>query len=203
MTTIETERADERHAESRVKRLRALTHDIHERLDRSLMAVSAFGTLEGYGRFVRMQYLFHREIDTLYADPRLDALLPDLADRRRFPLVARDLADLGLEAPQSDEPPVFAPGAIDAPTALGWLYVAEGSNLGAAVLRKEVAKIGLSDEHGARHLAPAPEGPAAHWRAFTMPLDAVELTPEEEARSVAGAQAAFTHVEALARACFD
>jgi heme oxygenase len=92
---------------------------------------------------------------------------------------------------------LFVPGAIDLPTALGWLYVAEGSNMGAAVLRKEAAKIGLSDSFGARHLAPAPEGPAPHWRAFTGSLDAVELNDEEEQRVADGANAAFARVQAL------
>ncbi|WP_288806334.1 biliverdin-producing heme oxygenase [uncultured Novosphingobium sp.] len=77
-----------------------------------------------------------------------------------------------------------------------------GRTWGAALLRKEVARIGLSDHHGARHLAPAPEGPAAHWRAFVAELNAAELTPEEEQRAVAGARAAFERVRSLADACF-
>ncbi|MGE4341066.1 MAG: biliverdin-producing heme oxygenase, partial [Pigmentiphaga sp.] len=83
----------------------------------------------------------------------------------------------------------------DIPTALGWLYVAEGSNMGAALLRKEVAKIGLLDDHGARHLAPAPTGPAPHWRAFTAALDSVTLDETEEGRVVNGAIAAFARVQ--------
>ena len=119
---------------------------------------------------------------------------------RRLPLIAADLEDLELAPPYAD-PPAFLPDlAPDVPMALGWLYVAEGSNLGAAILRKEAAKLGLSDTYGARHLAPTPEGPAAHWRAFTAGLDAVEMTADEEARAAAGAEAAFArvrhHVEA-------
>lgn len=177
------------------KRLRVLTHEVHDRLDKSIMSAASFETIEGYGRFVVVQYLFHREIDALYGDAGLRALLPGLAHRRRLDLIAADLTDLGVALPAGTEDPAFAGGAAaDVPTALGWLYVAEGSNIGAALLRKEAAKLGLSDDHGARHLAPAPEGPAAHWRAFTAALDAVELTAAEEARAVAGAQAAFTQV---------
>jgi heme oxygenase len=66
------------------------------------------------------------------------------------------------------------------------------------VLRKLVARIGLSDTFGARHLAPAQEGPAAHWRAFVEVLDALPLSPEEETQAIAGARAAFAHVAALA-----
>lgn len=183
----------------RSKRLKNLTHDTHDRLDRSIMSAASFANIEGYGRFVSVQALFHRDIDALYDNAILQVLLPGLAERRRLPLIGADLADLDLAFPQDDTPLAFAPdGAVDVPAALGWLYVAEGSNMGAALLRKEAAKLGLSDVHGARHLAPAPEGPAAHWRAFTAALDAAELNAEEEARLVAGAEAAFARVQSLA-----
>lgn len=183
---------------SRAKRLKASTHETHDRLDTSIMAAASFATVEGYGRFVTVQYLFHRDIDALYDDATLQVLLPGLTERRRLPLIAADLADLELPLPEDETALAFPQGdVVDIPAALGWLYVAEGSNMGAALLRKEAAKMGLSDGHGARHLAPAPGGPAAHWRAFTAALDAAELTAEEEARAVAGANAAFSRVQAL------
>jgi heme oxygenase len=180
---------------SRARRLKAMTHDTHEKLDRAIMQAASFASLEGYGRFVRMQYRFHRDIHALYDDARLQALLPGLAARRRMEVIARDLADLGLPPPQADTP-VFAEDDIDMPTALGWLYVAEGSALGAALLRKEAARLGLSDRHGARHLAPAPGGPAVHWRLFTAALDAAVLTAAGEERVAQGARAAFARVQA-------
>lgn len=180
------------------KQLKSLTQQTHDRLDKSIMSAASFATIELYGRFVQIQYLFHRDIDALYDDARLQALLPGLAERRRSRLITADLGDLGLALPEDSAPLAFAPGTTtDLPTALGWLYVAEGSNMGAALLRKEAAKLGLSDDHGARHLAPASEGPAAHWRSFTAALDAVDLTTEEEARAVAGAEAAFARVQGL------
>ncbi|MFT4025637.1 MAG: biliverdin-producing heme oxygenase [Novosphingobium sp.] len=185
---------------SRARRLRALTSQVHQELDDAIMAAASFDSLAGYGRFAAMQYRFHRDIAPLYADPALAAVLPGLPDRAALALVAADLADLG-ESPPPEAAPVFA-GEIDLPTALGWLYVAEGSRMGAALLRKEAAKLGLSDAHGARHLAPAPEGPAAHWRAFTAALDAPELTAAEEERVVAGARAAFARVRGHAEAAF-
>ena len=187
---------------SRAKRLRALTQDVHERLDSTITLAPVLTTIEGYGRFVSMQYLFHRDIDPLYRDGRLQMLIPDLAGRRRLPLLERDLADLRPAEPSEREAPLFRRDApVDVGTALGWLYVAEGSNLGASLLRREVAKIGMSDTHGARHLAPAPEGPAAHWRSFTESLNAAPLTGEEDAGAAAGALAAFAHVQALADVC--
>lgn len=179
---------------SRAKRLKQLTHEVHEILDHSIMAAASFETLSGYVRFVEVQYRFHRDIAALYADPVLSTLLPGLSERNRLALIETDFADLSRPLPQTAKP-VFVLGTIDMPAALGWLYVAEGSNMGAALLRKAAAKLGLSDTYGARHLAPAPEGPAAHWRTFTAALDAVVLSDAEEERAVAGAKAAFAQVQ--------
>lgn len=178
------------------KRLKAETESVHEALDKRIMSADPFADRERYGRFVAVQYLFHRDIDALYEQPALAALLPDLADRRRLPLIAFDLADLGLAVPEARAAPAFGAGA-DIPTALGWLYVAEGSNLGAAFLFKAAAALGLDENSGARHLAGHPEGRARHWRSFTAALDAAALSPAEQARARAGAEAAFLRVRGL------
>jgi heme oxygenase (biliverdin-IX-beta and delta-forming) len=184
--------------ESRAKRLKAATHATHDRLDLKVMDAAPFATREGYARFLRMQWAFHAEIAGLYGDARLQVLLPGLAGRQRLALIGVDLADLGQALPEQAEPPRFPVGAgVSLPEALGWLYVAEGSNIGAALLRKEAAKLGMSDDLGARHLAPGPGGPAAHWRDFTGALDAVALGEPQEERVLAGAQEAFARVHLL------
>ncbi|MEO9599388.1 biliverdin-producing heme oxygenase [Parasphingorhabdus sp.] len=187
---------------SRAKRLKALTHEVHDKLDKSVMEASSFDDLQGYGRFAQMQWAFHRDIDALYDNERLQAVLPGLQDRRRLALIGLDLVDLGLAPPVVESRPIFATKeVVSLPAALGWLYVAEGSNMGAALLRKQAAKLGLSDIHGARHLAPTAAGPAAHWRDFTAALDAPCFTDEEERSVVRGARSAFARVQDLAYAC--
>jgi heme oxygenase len=181
---------------SRAKRLRAATHAAHERLDKRIMRSAPFASRERYGLFLQVQYLFHREIDALYRNMQLLALLPDLAARRRLHLIQQDLNDLGVAVPAPDGAPAFGK-EVDIPSAFGWLYVAEGSNLGAAFLLKEAASLGLSETFGARHLSAAPEGRGLHWRSFTAALDAVALSPDEEACAATGANAAFACVRAL------
>lgn len=186
-------------AQSRAKRLKALTHDAHDCLDRAIMAGRPFESLERYGRFLVVQHGFHRDVHALYDDPALTALLPDMPERRRLRHIARDIEDVGAAVPLTASTPRFVAGDIDLPTALGWLYVAEGSNLGAAFLFKAAAKLGLDEARGARHLAASPEGRARQWRDFTAALDQIPLTSAEEARAVAGARAAFARVHDLVR----
>jgi heme oxygenase len=192
MTTIDLERPADM---SRAVRLRQATHGTHNRLDTRIMAAKPFASRERYGQFVMVQHQFHYQFDALFKSPLLDKLLPDLNGRRRLHLIERDLADLGIVlAPVSSKPAFGGHDDIDLPTALGWLYVAEGSNLGAAFLLKQAAKLGLSESFGARHLAAAPRGRGLHWRTFTAALDAVNLTGLEEERVIVGAQAAFARV---------
>ncbi|QTN05721.1 biliverdin-producing heme oxygenase [Ochrobactrum sp. EEELCW01] len=188
----------------RSKRLKAYTAETHERLDQNIMRGNPFASRDRYGLFAAMQYQFHRDIDALYDDKALDALLPDLKGRRRFAQIGQDLDDLALPHPAADGEPAFTVRqSVDIPTALGWLYVAEGSNLGAAFLLKEAEKLGLHEKFGARHLAGAPEGRGLHWRTFTAALDDIALSEAEEDRVVAGAETAFRRVHALVREMFE
>lgn len=179
---------------SRAKMLKQATHGIHDGLDKDIMSRDPFGSIGNYIRFLEVQYRFHAVMDGIYRMPALAPLLPDLDGRRRLHLVAQDLADLGAPLPQVTRDADEAGPGEDIPAAMGWLYVAEGSNLGAAFLLKAAAKLGLSESHGARHLAGHPEGRGLHWRTFTAALDAIPLPPEDEARVIAHAKQAFSLV---------
>lgn len=179
---------------SRAKRLKAATTEAHEGLDRRIMTGAPFQDKIRYGLFLQVQYQFHSDIDGLYSAPALRAVFPDLAERRRLPQIEQDLRDLDLSPPARRD---AAAAGIDTPGALGWLYVAEGSNLGAAFLLKEATKLGLDETNGARHLAAHPDGRGLAWKRFTTALDSVELSTEQEAKAITGANAAFTRVRSL------
>lgn len=49
--------------QSRSKRLKALTREIHDCLDQSIMEASSFDSLEGYGRFVGLQRAQGADVD--------------------------------------------------------------------------------------------------------------------------------------------
>ena len=196
MTTPEI---DTEGGNSRAKRLKAATREAHAGVDDGVMANDPFSSLERYGAFLKVQHDFHMDVDPLFRDPRLEPLRPDLEGRRRLHLIERDMQDLGLAPAAAPHSPMITPQA-SLPTVLGWLYVAEGSNLGAAFLLKAAAGLGLSENHGARHLAAAPEGRGLHWRTFTAALDEIELDDAQEQEVVVGAQAAFKRVHALVTA---
>ncbi|MFG1465011.1 biliverdin-producing heme oxygenase [Xanthobacter sp. DSM 24535] len=181
--------------ESRAKRLRAASTALHEQVDAAVMAAAPFADLGNYARFLRFQYRLHRQVAPLYAAPFLQPILPGLAERERLSAVERDFADLGVPLPElAHEIPI-----LPTPEALGWLYVVEGSNMGAAFLLKAASRIDLSEAFGARHLAAHGEGRGLHWRRFTQALDAISLTPIEDLRAEAAAVGAFGYVLNLVR----
>ncbi|XSG81094.1 MAG: biliverdin-producing heme oxygenase [Methyloligella sp. ZOD6] len=188
--------ATEPFEESRSKRLKSATQDAHHQLDRAIMEAALFSSRDRYVLFLEIQHRFHRDIDALYRHESLRQWLPDLAQRQRLSTVEQDMRDLGLAALTVE--PLFGDG-IDFPAALGWLYVAEGSKLGAAFLLKAAARIGLGEDFGARHLAGAPEGRGLSWRRFIDALDSVPLHPGEEKKLIEAALSAFAHVDSLAK----
>ena len=179
---------------TRSSRLSAATDAFHQHLHTLVAAASPFDDRRRFGKFAAVQYLFQQEIESLYRRASLQALVPNLAARSRLGAVAAGLADLGIVPPQAEGGSVATVGDH---AALGWLFVSEGSTLGAAILLKRAEALGLSDTFGARYLAAAPEGRARHWKAFVEALDGLDLTPAQDAEVTAGADAAFRRFAAL------
>lgn len=182
------------------RRLKTETQTAHESLDGRIIASQPFASRDRYALFLGMQHQFHCDIRALYTDPHLAALVPDLAARCRLSMIKADLEDLGLEAvPHNSDVDL----SDDLAARFGWLYVAEGSNLGAAFLIKEAAKLGLNKEYGARHLAASPEGRGRQWKTFQAAVDAALFDEDGEERVIAGAVAAFKRVQRLAEDAFS
>lgn len=192
MADIDPSTATSQAETSRTKRLKAATRGAHEALDTFITTAKPFESRSNFAKYVQSQYLFHHDVDAFYQNERLHRLLPDLQGRRRLGLIEQDLVDLETSVPTPGEVHFHdAPATFDVAQAMGWLYVVEGSNLGAAFLLKDAAKLGLDETFGARHLAGAPEGRGLHWRTFVAALDAIDLSEDEEYRVIAGAEAAF------------
>ncbi len=180
-------------------RLKTDTAAEHERMHSLMAQADAFSNRETYARFVAAQYEFQRDVEHLFADADVKAAVPDLDGRGRQNESRADLADLGVAIP--DGPPASA--GVGMPEALGWLYVSEGSTLGAAFLLKEAkARLGLDENFGARNLGAYPEGRAVVWKRFTAALDTAGYDAAEQDAVIAGANAAFARFGNLIEAHF-
>lgn len=180
-------------------RLKNETATLHEQMHALMEQAQPFASRAQYVRFVAAQYHFQRDVEHLFDDPAIQAAVPDLQVRGREAAALADLADLQAAPGEA----VIATGNVAMPEALGWLYVSEGSTLGAAFLLKEVKdKLGLSESFGARNLAAYPEGRAVVWRRFVSFLDAPGLSAQEQDAVVAGAAVAFERFGVLLKRHF-
>ncbi|KZN47709.1 hypothetical protein N476_23180 [Pseudoalteromonas luteoviolacea H33] len=176
-----------------MSKLRASTSSVHDQLDKKIMAQSPFESKANYGLFLRYQYYLMNYVTVLYSNPQIAQIIPDLQDRDRCEQLIQDFQDLGMTQPQ----PLTTLSPLDASLfeSLGWLYVIEGSKLGAALLAKETEKLGLHSEFGARFLAGSNRG--SNWRQFMQGIEDAPLNESQEHAMLEGAQAAFKFANEL------
>lgn len=172
----------------------------HDSVDNLVMSVKPFDTPENYTKFLQLQAVFHKIVDAIYKDPEWNKRIEGLAPLARYDAVIQDLQD--LNAAETDiEFELPKPKGYEA---LGWLYCAEGSNVGAAFLFKDAQqKLGFGAEHGARHLGPHVDGRGKHWRAFVEQLNALGVDGEDKETALKGALEAFAFYKVLLRSIFN
>jgi heme oxygenase len=178
----------------RSQRLNQITHAPHEQLDKAVKANAPFESLASYTRFLSAQYLFQQELKALYTDPQLIELIADLPERCRAEQAKADLNDLDMPIPGPVAGSVNHPPLAEA---LGWLFVSEGSKLGAAYLIKRAVALNLSETFGARHLGEPAGGRADGWKRFIRILDDLPFNEEQERQIDTGAIAAFERFNVL------
>lgn len=172
----------------RRRHLRTVTANAHAALED---LVGALSDLERYKRYVTGQHCFRASIEpvvrtTWHLWPQ--GQLPQMLEAD----LANDLCELGC-APVLSLP--TADMVKSREDLMGVSYVLEGSSLGARVLIGDARKLGLSDRHGARHLA-IQCAASDSWRRFIQQLETAE--PLDMARLSGAAAATFE----LARLAF-
>lgn len=160
--------------------LKRATNEAHERVEGVVRDAGMFETREGFRRYLAATYEMRVRYERLLDLNQAERVWTDYPTRKIAGLIAEDIEDLG-GIPMSSEPAdkkTYSAGEL-----LGMLYVLEGSSLGARVLVKSVADMGLSASFGARHLFRQAEDRGA-WRSF---LDALSASPEPPCHDTARA----------------
>jgi len=157
------------------KRLKAVTHEVHERLHgHDGFAAAASGTIsaDNYRDLLARLYGFHAAFDD--AMERAPAALSrdiELPSRARAALLAEDMLGLGVtgatlaQLPRAALTPLCGEGEH-----LGALYVVEGSTMGGVIIARALGAFGDNRRfylgHGADH--------GRLWRVFLARLDTLE-----------------------------
>lgn len=159
--------------------LKLSTRDLHGRLD-AASRVMRPETDPGYGDFLAAQAAALIPLEAALERGGIERLLPDWALRRRAPVLAKDLAELGLSCEAMAAPAFRSEAGL-----LGAVYVLEGSRLDARAL---LGRVGANSP--TRYLRHG-EG-MKFWPSFLAVLETSTEVRRSPHLAVAAARAAFS-----------
>lgn len=167
--------------------LRERTGPIHQRLDQ---CVGTFSDIPAYLRYIRGMLGFRRPIETQLASTRLPAQFGNFTPNYLADALERDLAALGASPAATARSEAQPMSNLCADRLLGTLYVLEGSTLGARLLVRRAAALGLHAGNGAEHLQKQ-SSDLGNWNAFAALLDSAREVDDETMAQAA--LATFAH----------
>ncbi|MQY32312.1 hypothetical protein SRB17_02600 [Streptomyces sp. RB17] len=193
--------------------LRSATRDRHDELERTGFAAALFAGTLPLTRYTAQLAALRLVLDELETELSR-AAVPSVADLwaaedlRKVPLIERDLrlfADRGTTPGRwpAAHAAAFAAdirttAAADPLSLLGFLYVLEGSTLGALHLCRYVSRAyGLDGTDGIGYYT---SGDRARWTRFTARLDEALADPAAQDRALAAALRAYGHTARLTEA---
>ena len=166
-------------------RLRAVTREAHERVDRRFSGYD-LGDPEAYRGFLEAHHAVLPGCEYMLEASGAAALVDDWAHRLRTPALVADLVSLGAR-------PVRATPTLRRLTpaaAFGMLYVLEGSRLGGAVLARRVLAGASARCRGATRYLRHGEG-LRLWPSFLAALEASGDVRDDPDAAVASAIETF------------
>jgi heme oxygenase len=159
-----------------LQELKSSTDETHRRLERELDLLSPAFSATDYRRLLERFYGFFLPLE----NELLCLELPYELDRRcKLPWLKQDLHALGASEGDLDRLPLCEtlPAIHDLSTAVGALYVVEGSTLGGKVLTKHFKeKLKLSPMQGLAYFSAYQEETLEMWRRFREKTSELEAT---------------------------
>jgi len=163
----------ERAVEDRRFALKRATNEAHERVESVVRDAGMFESREGFRRYLAATFEMRSRYERLLDMNRANLVWADFPTRKIADLVGQDVADLGGVAVNPEQ---VDSQALSAGKLLGIMYVLEGSSLGARILVKSAANMGLTPDFGARHLFKQAEDRGA-WRSFIAAMSVSSEAP--------------------------
>jgi heme oxygenase len=180
-------------------RLKEATRPHHEAVEARIDVFRAGRTLEGYRRVLERFLGYYEPAEAALARvPGWEAVGLDLDERRKAPLLRRDLLALGLDDRGIADLPRCRrlPELTGLPEALGAMYVLEGATLGGQYIRKRVeSDFGLGPDSGCAFFSSYGDRVGPMWKSFGAAAESFATTPEIEDAVVRSAVATFEAID--------
>ncbi len=152
-----------------LKKLKEATKEQHEALESVVDVMNRMFTKENYGALLTKFYRFYNAMEAQLPAAELKAAGFDIEERRKLPLLERDLTSLGLleEAKAAANLKPATPSLDTAAKAFGAIYVMEGATLGGQVITRHLRDhLGLSVEEGGAFFNSYGPMVGPMWKAF-------------------------------------
>ncbi|AZA58400.1 biliverdin-producing heme oxygenase [Chryseobacterium shandongense] len=171
-----------------LKQNTASYHDAAEKLFNSAKIFNKTFTLEDYKKIIHTNYLMllHSE-DKIFEELKDYSEKLKLSDRKKLPLIEKDLKSLLLEKSVADHELEL----ISQHEALGAMYVIEGSTLGGNVIAKQLSKTEGFDGVTFNFFGCYHENTGAMWKNFKETIDA-EVHEKKYDEVLSGAKKLYT-----------
>ncbi len=150
-----------------------------------------------YARLLGKFYRFNVAIEPLIRNFIDASVLPDIQDRRKAHSLKVDIKDLGADLPEGKM--IELPTIQNVQTALGALYVLEGSTLGGPVIVSILKKKAGIEKGHLFFLSYGEEKIRAKWLTFLDVLDRYCQTEEDKSQALEGAKDTFVKFSKLFR----
>jgi heme oxygenase len=180
--------------------LRHATAHHHARIER-VLNLETIGCPADYRQLLARMLAFYRPMELALARIAWDAFELNHAERRKTPLLIRDLLAIGLTRQEIVAVPEAAIPDFDGHAgALGCCYVLEGATLGGQLIARHVKSVLRFDsENGASFFNGYGRATGAMWSSFCKVLNARIQDSSSYRTAAAAACATFEHLEACLR----
>jgi heme oxygenase (biliverdin-IX-beta and delta-forming) len=179
-------------------KLREQTRPQHESIESATpfkILMSPELSQEQYAHIVSFWYSYVKPCEeTLRHNQALKEWMPDLESRYKTTLLEEDLRNLGLD-PQDIPNGTITPPLNNTAQMLGFIYVMEGSSMGAQLIVRKLKEHNWHSEGITNFYAGYKKDNGKMWSAFKKQLLALELSEAEEDQVVESAKQTFASLE--------
>lgn len=176
--------------QSLMKSLKEQTAALHEEIELCLPVENNAFDMHYYGEVLKKFARFFAAYEPHIQSILLGSSLEDFfADRLKLPLLQKDLKELGLA--YTTPAPVDLSYIHNLPTAIGSLYVIEGSTLGGQVLTRALKKKFNLEESQIHYFGGYKERTGPMWMEFKSLVDSMPYYEIQRAEVISAANQTF------------
>lgn len=184
-----------------LSRLREVTSEQHRLIEQTIDLPSRLKTLESYAAYLARFYGFYLPVESRLAQvSSLASVVMNFSTRLKTSLLKADLIALGWTGNSIEAIDVCSsiPEIEDLPSALGTLYVLEGSTLGGQYVRKQIQnRYQLGPDNGCSFFSCYGHQVREMWTDFCGAMTAFsQQHSESDSKIISAAMQTFTRFEA-------